>query len=77
MDAIREEIMEIERIKDVHAVRGWAIDDLHYSISFHVVVPQDCLITEIDLMKSKIKSVLHEKQVRFSSIEFEGEKNRC
>ncbi len=77
MDTIREEIMNIGKIKDVHAVRGWAIDDLHYSLSFHVVVPQDCIVTELDQMKSKIKAILHERQVRFSSIEFEGEKNRC
>lgn len=77
MGELKGDILKIEGVKDVHAVRGWAIDDLHFSLSFHVVVSQDCVITEMDQMKVKIKALLEEEHVRFSSIEFEGEKNRC
>lgn len=77
MDQIVSRIMLMDGVKDVHAVRGWALDELHYSVSFHVVVPRESVIGDIDTLKQKIKSVLEDKHIRFSSIEFEGEDGRC
>ncbi len=77
MDEIVERTLLIDGIKDVHAVRGWAIDDLTYTVSFHVVVASKTMIEEIDEMKLKIKASLEEKRIRYSSIEFESEKFNC
>lgn len=73
MDKIVREITAINGVKDVHAVRGWALDESRYSLSFHVAVPAGTVIEEIDAVKKQIKSVLGKENVRFSSIEFEAE----
>lgn len=77
MDRIVGEITSLESVKDVHAVRGWALDESRYSVSFHVVVPQGSVICELDELKDKIKQILERENVRFSSIEFEGEGKAC
>lgn len=77
MDRIVGEIVEMDGVVDVHAVRGWAIDDMHYTVSFHVVVPEDCGMSQLGALKKRIKALLESENIRFSSIEFEGEEDRC
>ena len=77
VEEIVQQLNEIDGIIDVHAIRGWSIDDMNYSVSLHVVVASGTIIEELDEMKVKIKTSLENKRVRYSSIEFESEKFNC
>lgn len=77
MDHIIEKITSLEKVRDVHAVRGWTVDEMMYSLSFHVVVPQGSVIGDLDILKVDINKILEGHNVRFSSIEFEGEGHQC
>lgn len=77
MEKIVAEVMSLEHVVDLHAVRGWSIDDLNHSLSFHVVVPNNTMIEQLDVLKGRIKKLLAQHNVKYSSIEFEGEKYKC
>ncbi len=77
MESIVDEVLALENVVDVHAFRGWSIDDLSHSVSFHVVVPSHTVIEQLDELKTQIKGLLASHNVKYSSIEFEGEKYHC
>jgi cobalt-zinc-cadmium efflux system protein len=72
MKKIKEELMSFELVKDVHAIKGWSVDDEIYYLRFHIIVPENTVITEIDKLKPEIKSILLRKNVKYSTIEFES-----
>ena len=77
MEKIVAAVMKLEHVIDLHAVRGWSIDDLNHTLSFHVVVPNNTMIEQLDVLKARIKKLLTQHNVKYSSIEFEGEKYKC
>ena len=77
MEKIVAAVMKLEHVVDLHAVRGWSIDDLNHTLSFHVVVPNNTMIEQLDVLKARIKKLLTQHNVKYSSIEFEGEKYKC
>lgn len=77
LEEIRNEITELEGVVDIHEVKGWSIDESTYYLRFHVTVPKQTLIEELDSLKKQIKGILEEKDVRFSTIEFESAAYDC
>ena len=57
---------------EIHAVKGWSIDDTTYYLRFHVFVPDDTKIRTIDSLKLRIKKILKKYNVTYSTIEFES-----
>ena len=72
MKEIENSIINLGLVKDVHAIQGWSIDESTFFLSFHVSVPQNTTIIQLDELKRKIKSILRVKDVHQSSIEFES-----
>ncbi len=70
-------IKEINTVNDVHGVQGFSVDEANISLSFHVSVSGDLKMTEIDQIKNKIKHILNDHHIKFSSIEFESEGYDC
>jgi cobalt-zinc-cadmium efflux system protein len=70
---LKDEILKIHEIKDVHAIKGWAMDDSNFYLRLHVVVSDQTTMEKVDFLKSKIKELLKEQNVVTSTIEFEGE----
>ena len=70
---IKGKLEEFDLVKGVHAFKGWSIDDSTYYLRFHVLVPADTTIRDVDLLKGKIKDLLRESSVHYSTIEFESE----
>lgn len=68
---------EIDGVKNVHSLRGWSVDDSHFSLSFHVMVSSELQMKKIDLIKNEMKNILNSYNVKFSSIEFESEGYDC
>lgn len=77
LNDIHEDIKKIESVKDVHSVQGWSVDESNVSLSFHVVVLESLLMKEVDQIKNKIKHILSDHHVKYSSIEFESENYDC
>lgn len=74
---IKETILEFNLVEDIHAIKGWSIDDETYYLRFHIRVPEDTLVKELDFLKPKIKNVLLENNVKYSTIEFESIDDEC
>lgn len=72
-EQLKNELMELDLVNDVHAVKGWSIDDTTYYLRFHVLVPEETKIGTVDSLKVKIKEILKKYNVAYSTIEFEAE----
>jgi cobalt-zinc-cadmium efflux system protein len=72
LDSIRDEIMVFDLVKDIHAIRGWSIDGDSYYLRFHVRVPEETLMKEVDIIKIDIKAILLSHNVKYSTIQFES-----
>lgn len=62
---------------DIHAIKGWSLDDETYYLRFHIRVPGETKIIDIDTLKLKIKSILTQHKVQYSTIEFESTEHQC
>ena len=71
---IKNEILRLDLINGIHAIKGWSIDDSTYYLRFHVLLPEDTKIVTIDKLKTEIKKILMKYNVNFSTIEFESNK---
>lgn len=74
LDRIRKEIEVVEGVESVHAFKGWSIDESNYYLRFHVLVPGETKISEVDHLRAKLKEIIQEHDVSYSTIEFEGSK---
>ena len=74
---IKDEILELNLVKDIHAIKGWSIDDETYYLRFHIQVPKDTIIQQVDSLKAEIKSILKDHKVKYSTIEFESQTHDC
>lgn len=71
-EQLKNEVMELELVNDIHAVKGWSIDDTTYYLRFHVLVPEETRIGTVDSLKVRIKEILKKYNVTYSTIEFES-----
>lgn len=72
--SIKEQILNMDLVSDIHAIKGWSIDSNTYYLRFHIQVPSSTVIEDIDGLKVKIKQLLEEYNVKYSTIEFESDK---
>jgi cobalt-zinc-cadmium efflux system protein len=70
--SLKDEVSELDLVQDIHAVKGLSIDDTSYYLSFHIKVPEETMIKEIDFLRIKVKSILKKYGVEDSTIEFES-----
>lgn len=71
-EQLKNEVMELDLVNDIHAVKGWSIDDTTYYLRFHVLVPEETRIGTVDSLKVRIKEILKKYNVTYSTIEFES-----
>ncbi|CAM9992768.1 unnamed protein product [Chrysoparadoxa australica] len=72
LEKIKEEVMAFDLVEDMHAIKGWSIDDSTYYLRFHVRVPSEAQVGTVDQLKANIKKILESHNVVFSTIEFES-----
>lgn len=70
---IKKNILVLSNVSDVHAIKGWSLDDTNFYLRFHVCLPDNTLLKDIDKIKIEIKSILAQHNVKSSTIEFESE----
>ena len=72
MNSLKSEIMDLDKVLDVHAIKGWSLDDSNFYLRFHVSLPDTTLLKEVDAFKKTIKDILKKYHVTSSTIEFES-----
>jgi len=70
---LSQKIKELELVKDIHAIKGWSIDDESFYLRFHIRVAPETPIKVIDKTRDQIKLILEEYKVFYSTIEFESD----
>lgn len=73
LSEIKETILKIDSVQSVHAIKGWSIDDETFYLRCHICVPGTLVMNEVDKIKHKVKDVLHQHCIEYSTIEFEAE----
>lgn len=72
---IKEELMKIDRIKDVHHIHVWSMDRTHNYATLHVVASQNNeLLWEL---KDEVRGKMREYGVNHVTIEIETEDEMC
>ncbi|WP_372654519.1 cation diffusion facilitator family transporter [Halobacteriovorax sp.] len=77
MDQLKEKLVSIEGVEDVHFIQGWSMDEESHSLTFHVSVDDEMTVKELDRLKEVIKATLFDMNVTNSVIEFEGVGHKC
>ena len=77
---IKNKILEINEIKDIHHIHIWTIDGINNYITLHVLISDNILVNKLEEIKKKINVILKENNINHSTIEFETKeckKNYC
>ena len=77
VNKLKNEILNINNIQDIHALRAVSLDDNHFYLRLHVCVPGELTMVELDELKAKIKKLLKQYKVITSTLEFESYKTGC
>lgn len=72
LEQLKEELLQLELVEDIHAAKGWSIDDTTYYLRFHVLVPKNTKIEAVDVIKINIRKILGKYNIAYSTIEFES-----
>lgn len=72
IEEISKKIMNINNVKDIHAIKAWSLDDEHHYLRFHVALPAELTIFDSDQIKREIKNILKNYHIAYSTIEFEA-----
>ncbi len=66
---IAAEISAIEGVKNAHHIHVWQLDEHELLFEAHIDTEKDISISEFELTLSKIKSVLHDKDIHHFNIQ--------
>ncbi len=72
IDEIKEHILDIKEIKDIHHIHIWTLDGINNYATMHIVSNEDS-----HTIKEKVKEELHEHNIVHSTIEIESEDEEC
>lgn len=75
VEKIKNHLLKIEEVKDVHHLHIWTIDGITNYITLHVFIDDNVLVKDLDNIKKKINVELNEQGINHSTIEFET--NKC
>ena len=73
IDEIKEHLLEIENVKDVHHVHVWSMDGFNNYATMHVVTD----LKDTNELKHKIKEELREHKISHTTIEIEEQGQEC
>ena len=73
IEEIKEHLLKVKDVKDVHHIHVWSIDGRNNYATMHVVASTE----NIKCLKCEIKSELREHGIAHTTIEFEKEDEKC
>lgn len=74
VEEIKEHLLKIKEVKNIHHLHIWTIDGITNYITLHVLVDENVLSKDLDNIKKKIKNELEEHGISHSTVEFEVKK---
>ena len=72
IEQLKSAVEKIDNVINIHDIKGWSLDDEKHYLRFHVCVLPNTSIEELDRIKIKIREVLGNYHVFYSTIEFES-----
>lgn len=72
-EEMTRELHKLQHVDNVHFIQGWSVDDSNFNVTLHVRVSPEMKVKEIDLLRVQIQRILSERNVLFSTIQFEGD----
>lgn len=73
-DDVRQEMMAIDHVKDVHHLHIWAISTTDNALTAHVAINS---LEHMETVKTALKHMLHDKGIGHSTLEFESPDCQC
>ncbi len=70
---LKEHLLEIENVKDVHHIHVWSMDGFNNYATMHIVTD----LKEINELKHKVKEELKEHGISHTTIEIEEQGHEC
>lgn len=74
---IREKLMSLPQVVDVHDVHLWSMDENYHVATLHVVVPQGLGSIEQVALKQKISELMDDFDINHVTIEVEFDSETC
>jgi len=68
---IKNELMKIDMVEDIHDIHLWSIDGTYNIFSSHVALSKDLCIENTAVIKEAIRAVLSEYGIQHVTLEFE------
>jgi len=75
LDKLRQQLLEIKAVKDVHHLHAWSMDGYHNCATLHIV--SDSKQTDFAKIKSAAREVLDHANIAHSTIEIENPAEQC
>lgn len=70
-----DEVMALDRVRDIHHVHVWHLDEERVALEAHVLVDDDTTMPQVEEVKRQIEAVLHEYyHIDHATLEFEVSK---
>lgn len=77
LNEIKQAVIRIEGVKDIHHLHIWAISTTQNALTTHVIVNQNGLLNEFIQLKNKIKHELEHLNIQHCTLELEIEAEDC
>ncbi|MDR1687744.1 MAG: cation diffusion facilitator family transporter [Clostridiales bacterium] len=74
---IIHELIEIDRISNVHDLHIWSLDETYNVLTVHVTLAQTLTAADLIELKEQIRGALKEEGIQHATIEFEGPDEVC
>jgi cobalt-zinc-cadmium efflux system protein len=74
---IRQSLLSISSIKDIHDVRSWSLDGRYNIITLHVVVADTKTVKELEAIKEEVRHRLQHLNIQHITIEVELDSSAC
>lgn len=75
LDELRQKLLDIKSIKDVHHLHAWSMDGYRNCATLHVV--SDVKQSGFAAIKAKVREVLEQANITHSTIEIENSAEQC
>jgi cobalt-zinc-cadmium efflux system protein len=77
LGAIRDALVRLRGVKDVHDIHLWSLDGTYTVFSAHFVTDKDLTVDELEGIKGEIRRTLRNMEIHHTTIEFESSDNAC
>jgi len=72
LDEIRKTVLSVQGVESLHDLHVWTMDGDYNILSLHVAIGSNLTVNETDAIKTKLRSLLAEKNIQHATIEIEN-----